>query len=107
MASSPPTPPPSPEEPPARSEHARYWRANKIIVGVLLAIWFLVGAVLAIFLVRPLNGVRLGGFPLGFWIAHQGAIYVFIGLILIYCLLMEREDSKFHVEERRRRGSGT
>jgi putative solute:sodium symporter small subunit len=82
-----------------RFDHERYWRVNKRIIGLLLAIWFMVSFVLGIFLVKPLNQVHLGGFPLGFWIAHQGAIYVFILLIGVYCLLMEREDRKYHVEE--------
>ena len=91
-----PTPPPKPET----EERNRYWSANLRIIGALLAVWFLFSCVLSIFLVRQLNAFSLGGFPLGFWIAQQGSIYVFIVLILIYCLLMEREDKKFHVEEK-------
>ena len=79
--------------------HHRYWRVNKTIIAVLLSVWFLVSCVLAIFMGGFLNRWQIGGFPLGFWIAQQGAIYVFIVLILIYCLLMDREDRRFHVEE--------
>ena len=82
-----------------RREHQRYWRANKIIIVSLLAIWFVVPYVFGIVLVEKLNQVMLGGFPLGFWIAQQGSIYLFIVLIGIYCFLMEREDRKFHVDE--------
>ena len=31
-------------------------------------------------------------FPLGFWFAHQGSIFVFIVLILVYCVLMDKLD---------------
>lgn len=86
----------------AREEHRRYWRTNRIIILCLLAVWFFVSCVLGIFAAEPLNQIRLGGFPLGFWIAQQGSIYVFIVLILIYCVLMEREDKRFHVEEQNR-----
>ena len=68
----------------------RYWRANTRLVAALLAVWFLMGFVLSIILVEPLNQFSLGGFPLGFWISQQGAIMVFVVLILVYCLAMDR-----------------
>jgi putative solute:sodium symporter small subunit len=79
--------------------HKRYWRTNLRILFVLLSIWFLFSCVFSIFLVEPLNQFRWGGFPLGFWIAQQGSIYVFILLILIYAVLMKRMDRKFQVNE--------
>ena len=82
----------------------RYWRNNKRIIAVLLTVWFLVSCVLGIFFVEPLNAIKLGGFPLGFWIAQQGSIYVFILLIAIYCIAMEIEDRRFHVREQKQRG---
>lgn len=75
----------------------RYWRINLTLIAVLLAIWFAVSFVCGVLLVEPLNEFHIGGFPLGFWMAQQGSIYVFVVLILIYCLVMEREDRKFHV----------
>ena len=81
----------------------RYWRNNKRIILFILAIWFLVSFVLGIFLVEPLNQYKLAGFPLGFWIAQQGSIYVFILLTLFYCLAMEYGDRKFHLEEKKRK----
>lgn len=59
---------------------------------LLLAIWFLVGPVLGILLVEPLNAFRLGGIPLGFWISQQGSIYVFIVLIFAYAYMGDRLD---------------
>lgn len=64
-----------------------------------MSVWFLFSCVLSIFLVEPLNEFRLGGFPVGFWIAQQGSIYVFILLILIYALAMKRLDRKYNVHE--------
>ena len=59
---------------------------------VLLAIWFLVGPVLGILLVEPLNEMTLGGIPLGFWISQQGSIYVFVILIFAYAWMGDRLD---------------
>lgn len=76
-----------------------YWRANIKYVTILLSIWFLVSYVFGIFLVEPLNTIRIGGFKLGFWFAQQGSIYVFVVLIFVYVWLMNRLDREFGVYE--------
>ena len=53
-----------------------------------------------------LNGFRLGGFPLGFWFAQQGSIMVFVVLILIYALLLNRLDAHHHAELSELRAAG-
>lgn len=76
-----------------------YWKVNKLYMTILLGIWALVSYVCGIFFVDELNEVYLGGFPLGFWFAQQGSIYVFVLIILAYFLLMDRLDKKFDVHE--------
>ncbi len=68
------------------------WSKTLRRTTLLLAIWFLVGPVLGILLVEPLNAVSLGGIPLGFWISQQGSIYVFIVLIFAYAVMGDRAD---------------
>ncbi len=75
-----------------------YWRENIRVLVVLLSIWFAVSFGLGILLVEPLNAFSLGGFPLGFWFAQQGSIYVFIVLVLGYALWMRRLDREHGVE---------
>jgi putative solute:sodium symporter small subunit len=67
-----------------------YWRANLRVIALLLAIWALVGILSSIVFVDWLNRFSLGGYPLGFWFAQQGSIYVFIVLIFVYARWMER-----------------
>ena len=76
-----------------------YWRANVTLLAVLLSIWFLVSFGFGILLVVPLNAVRIGGWPLGFWFAQQGSIYCFIVLIAVYAAAMYRLDRKYGVRE--------
>ena len=76
-----------------------YWRKNLIIVTALLSVWFLVSFVLSIVFVDALNEIRMGGFRLGFWMAQQGSLYVFVILIFVYVWLMNRLDRKYGVEE--------
>ncbi|MCS1407156.1 MAG: hypothetical protein M2R45_00313 [Verrucomicrobia subdivision 3 bacterium] len=80
-----------------RSASSSYWRANLRILAVLLSVWFLSGCLLSIVFVEPLNKIKVGGFPLGFWFAQQGTIYVFIVLVFVYAALMERLDQKHGV----------
>jgi len=83
----------------AVTARAAYWRTNLRYLGTLLAIWFLVSYGFGILLVEPLNRVKVAGFPLGFWFAQQGAIYLFVILIFVYVQLMNRLDRRFEVDE--------
>ncbi len=64
-----------------------------------IAIWFVVSFLFGIVLVEPLNGIRLGGYKLGFWFAQQGSIYVFVALIFFYAWRMSKLDREFDVHE--------
>ena len=76
-----------------------YWKKNLKIMGVLLGIWFFVSYFCGILIVDALNKIMVGGFPLGFWFAQQGSMFVFVALIFIYCNLMEKLDREFDVDE--------
>ena len=78
-----------------------YFRANLRLIGVLLSIWAFVSFGCGILLAPWLNGFTLPftEYPLGFWFAQQGSIYVFVLLILIYVLAMNRIDRRYGVEE--------
>lgn len=80
-----------------RSEH--YWRANVRLQVQLLIVWAIVGYLLAILLAEPLNNIKLGSFPLGFWIAQQGSIVTFVVLIFIYARRMDTIDEEHDVHE--------
>ena len=76
-----------------------YWRANLRILAILLGVWALAGFGLGIVAVPWLDRIHVAGFPLGFWFAQQGSILVFVVLILVYALWMDR------LERRMRDGS--
>ena len=75
--------------------HQAYWRANTALIRNLLIVWALVSLVFSILLVQPLNTIQFGGVPFGFWMAQQGSIYVFVALIFIYAVQMDRLDRKY------------
>lgn len=77
-----------------------YWQANLRLVGLCLLIWFTVSFGFGILLVDVFNRIHIAGFPLGFWFAQQGSIYVFVALIFFYAWRMNRLDKAHDVDER-------
>jgi putative solute:sodium symporter small subunit len=81
-------------------KRAAYWRENLSLVFKLMLVWFAVSYGAGILLVDVLNQFYLGGYPLGFWFAQQGSIYVFVVLIFIYVKKMNALDKKYDVDEK-------
>jgi putative solute:sodium symporter small subunit len=76
-----------------------YWKATLGLIRNVLIVWFIVSYGLGILFAQALNSIQLGGYPLGFWFAQQGSIYIFVALIFIYAKLMGKIDEKFDVHE--------
>jgi len=76
-----------------------YWSATLRLIAVVLAIWFAVSFLAGIVFAPALNSIHLGGYPLGFWFAHQGSMYVFVALIFWYAKKMDDIDREFDVHE--------
>lgn len=72
-----------------------YWRANIRLIRNLLIIWGIVSLGLSILGVSPLNNIMLGKLPFGFWMAQQGSIFVFVILIFVYAVQMDKIDRKY------------
>ena len=84
---------------PHKSRYRAYWRKNLLYLTILLSIWATVSFGFSIIFVDQLDTIRVGGFGLGFWFSQQGAIYIFVLLIFVYVLLMNRLDKSFDVDE--------
>lgn len=78
-----------------------YWRRQVRRTLILLTIWAITGFGLSILFVEELNQITLGEMPLGFWMAQQGSIYVFILLILAYAVLSGRADRAAGLDDTR------
>ena len=84
----------------------QYWRSNIKIVLSLLSVWFFISFVCGILLVDVLDTIRIGGFKLGFWIAQQGSIFVFVVLIYVYIRLMDKLDDEYNLNDSNQTESG-
>lgn len=76
-----------------------YWKAVLGLLTKILIVWFVVSFGAGILLAPVLNTIHLGGYPLGFWFAQQGSIYIFIVLIFYYAKKMGDIDRDFDVHE--------
>ena len=97
MSSIPP-PPSSPAEPPPVTEamaHAQrlYWRTNLVVISVLMLIGLVVSFGIPLMATR-LAHLRFAGFPLPFYFGAQGAILVYVALIVVYIVLMQFADTR-------------
>ena len=76
-----------------------YWKANLLILSIILFIWFIVSFGFGIIWSESLDEIKIWGFKLGFWFAQQGSIYIFVLLIFVYVALMDRLDKKYKSKE--------
>ena len=82
------------------SNSAAYWQANVKLVIACIIVWFIVSFGFGILLVDVLNGIKIGGYKLGFWFAQQGSMYTFVALIFFYATRMNKLDREYNVEEK-------
>jgi putative solute:sodium symporter small subunit len=85
--------------PDASFDRDLYWRRTIRRTVLLLSIWFIAGPLMGIILVQPMNSFSIGDVPFGFWMAQQGAIYVFVILIFVNSWFADRLDREFGVDE--------
>ena len=76
----------------------RYWSRNVRLIWISLLIWFSVSFGAAVF-AQELNGISLLGFPLGYYMGAQGSIAVFVILITVYAIKMNKLDREFELHE--------
>lgn len=76
-----------------------YWRANNRLILSLLAVWATVSFGCGIIFVETLNRITFFGVPFGFWMAQQGAIYVFVVMIFFYAWRMDILDRRYHMDD--------
>jgi putative solute:sodium symporter small subunit len=76
-----------------------YWRYNGKLTFWLLLIWFVVTYVISGVMAPWLNHVSFLGFPLGYYMAAQGSLAIFVIEIAVYAYLMNRKDLEFGIRE--------
>jgi putative solute:sodium symporter small subunit len=82
-----------------QEQRESYWRYNVTLTAVLLLIWFAVTYLLGGLFAASLNQVVVLGFPLGYYIAAQGSLAIFVIEIALYAKLMNAKDLEYGIRE--------
>ncbi len=81
-----------------RSQMEAHWAKTKSLMIKTLSIWFIFSFVVHWF-ADSLNGISVFGFPLGFYMAAQGALIVFVVLIFWFVRSQHKIDAEFGMSE--------
>jgi len=79
------------------ARHQEYWNRNLKITSVLLALWFIATFVVGWF-AKSLNTIEFIG-PLGFYMAAQGSLIIYVLIIWYYSKYMNKLDVEYGVHE--------
>lgn len=82
----------------ARAKQA-FWGRTKRLTLALGGLWLAVNLAVPWF-ARELNAAQLFGFPLGYWLAAEGALFVYLAIIVVYALAMDRFEASYLAAER-------
>ena len=76
-----------------------YWKYNVWLTTVLLVVWFVVTYIISGLMAGWLNHFSFLGFPLGYYMAAQGSLAIFVIEIAVYAWLMNRKDLEMGIRE--------
>ena len=76
-----------------------YWRYNIKLTIILLLIWFVVTYLISGLWAGWLNQFSFLGFPLGYYMAAQGSLAIFVIEIAVYAYLMNKLDTEYGIVE--------
>ena len=75
-----------------------YWAKTKRLMIIALVIWAIFGYGIHLF-ARQLNEIVILGFPLGFYMAAQGSLIVFVVQLFLFAKQQNRIDREFGYAE--------
>ena len=80
------------------TDETHHWPRTKGLMITTLAVWAIAGFGIHIF-ARPLNSIVIFGFPLGFYMAAQGSLIIFVALIFWFARRQDTIDRECGVAE--------
>jgi putative solute:sodium symporter small subunit len=84
----------------SEANNAAHWKRTTNLMLTHLGIWFFFGYIIHMF-VGQLNKVTIPmlGFPLGFYMAAQGSLIVFVVMLFVFAKQQDRIDREHGVAE--------
>lgn len=76
----------------------RHWDQTRRLMFIALGVWVFFSFIIHMF-VTQLNSVVIVGFPLGFYMAAQGSLIVFVALLFWFARAQNKVDAEHGVHE--------
>jgi putative solute:sodium symporter small subunit len=74
-----------------------FWKRTLRLTLGLLAAWLLVSLAVP-WAARDLDGLHGFGFPVGYWLAAEGALLLFLVIIVVYVIAMDRLETRYRAD---------
>jgi putative solute:sodium symporter small subunit len=75
-----------------------HWAKTSNLMLLMMGLWAFFGYIVHMFVV-PLNGIKLFGFPLGFYMAAQGSLIAFVIMLFWFAKAQDNIDREFGFAE--------
>jgi putative solute:sodium symporter small subunit len=80
------------------SQQTAHWAATRRLMWIHLTIWFIFSFVVHWF-ARELNSMTFNVFPVGFYMAAQGSLVVFVVQLFIFVWQQDKVDRQYGMAE--------
>jgi putative solute:sodium symporter small subunit len=80
------------------SQQTAHWAATRRLMWIHLTIWFIFSFVVHWF-ARELNAITFNDFPVGFYMAAQGSLVVFVVQLFIFVWQQDKVDRQYGMAE--------
>ena len=83
-----------------KEREVAHWRKTSRLMFTHLAVWFFFGFIIHMFVI-PLNKITVPilNFPLGFYMAAQGSLIVFVVMLFMFAKQQDKIDREFGFAE--------
>ena len=84
----------------SRANQEEHWRRTTRLMLTHLGVWFFFGYIVHMFVI-PLNKIIIPvlGFPLGFYMAAQGSLIVFVVMLFVFARQQDNIEKEFGFAE--------
>ena len=80
------------------SKNEVYWKKTSNLMITMMILWAFFGYGIHLF-VNQLNAIKIAGFPLGFYMAAQGSLIVFVAMLFWFAKAQDNIDRECGVSE--------